>query len=267
MSFQLITDHPIASDSRDHIVPGGTMMDNTNHPEFLQKMYDLFPGRPFALMDMGCSSGHMVEQVLKDRVDIGRYQNNRVAVGLEGSDYSLARQRGAWSRIPDNLFVCDISQPFKVVSRYVAEKMRDQVTYRSLKPFVPQYGDGINIKLFDGMNSHLTHHKETPAFRFDVITCWEVMEHIPEDRLSQLIDNVLEHLMPDGIWAMSISSQQGYHHRTLRERPWWLELFESRGLFNDHKVTSVIGRDWPRGPNEPDSFNLALRRKIQEPEV
>lgn len=267
MSLQVITDHPIALDSRDHIVPGGTMMDNTNHPEFLQKMYGLFPNRPFALMDLGCSSGRMVEQVLRDRQgeDGNPHHYNRMAIGIDGSDYSLSRQRESWARISDNLFICDISKPFKVVSRHVVDKMRGQVTYQSLKPFQQLCGDGIQF--FNTQQSHLAPYKETPSFRFDVVTCWEVMEHIPEDRLEQLVENVLEHLMPDGIWAMSISSQSGYHHRTLREKSWWLKFFEYHGLNNDHGVTSVIGQDWPRGPQEPDSFNLALRRNIQEPEV
>ena len=198
------------------------MEDSTNHPIFLKKIYSLFVLRPecrsFAYLDLGCSAGCLVEQVLKD---------GHFAVGLEGSDYPLVRQRSAWSRIPNNLFTCDITYPFTLFSSKLKE-----------------------------------HTGLTLPFRFDVISSFEVLEHISEgQKLDTLCKNVLSHLVPDGYWMMSVSSQPGYHHMTVHNRTWWLDYFDSKGFKNDESVCQKIGKDWPRGPEDPDSFNLALIRK------
>ena len=37
-----------------------------------------------------------------------------VAIGVEGSDYSLVRQREEWSKIPEYLFTADITKPFQI---------------------------------------------------------------------------------------------------------------------------------------------------------
>lgn len=224
--FGLKTYHPVALESRDHIVPGGTMMDSTNNPLFLQKVYSLFVLKPelrsFALLDLGCSSGRLVEQVIQD---------GHFAAGLEGCDYSLARQRASWSRIPENLFTCDITEPFTLYSKIAA-----------------------------------AHMELALPFRFDVITCWEVMEHIKEGKpLDTLCQNVLNHLMPDGYWMMSISFQPGYHHMTVKDKQFWMEYFERKGFKNNEAVCEKLGRDWPRGPDDPSSFNLALVRKVIYP--
>lgn len=197
-------------------------MDNTNKPEFLKKLYTLFvlekDKRSFAMLDLGCSSGRMVEQIIAD---------GHFAAGLEGADYSLARQRSSWGRIPNNLFTCDVTSPFTLYSTKVKEHVGEEI-----------------------------------PFRFDVITSWELIEHIPEgDKLDTLCKNVLDHLITDGYWMMSISTQPGYHHMTLKNKDWWLNYFDGHGLRNDGGACSIIGNDWPRGPNEPCSFNLALVRK------
>jgi cyclopropane fatty-acyl-phospholipid synthase-like methyltransferase len=230
-----MTNHPLALSSRDFVVPGGSMMDNTNKPEFLKKLYSLFElhtdKRSFALLDIGCSAGRMVEQVLQD---------GHFAAGLEGSDYSLARKRSSWGRIPGNLFTCDVTQDFTLFSKSV-EKM---CCY-----------------------SRSTVKLEQVPFRFDVITAWELMEHIKEGApLETLMDNVQRHLMPDGYFMMSVSSQKGYHHETVKGRDWWMGFFDRFDFQNNEEVCRLIGRDWPRGPNEPDSFNLALQRKNFYPE-
>jgi hypothetical protein len=225
IQFRLKTQYPFALDSRDHIVPGGTMMDDTGDNGFLEKAYALFhPVRPFALLDLGCSSGAIVQGAIRD---------GRIAAGLEGSDYSLTRRRGAWANLAGNaLFTCDITKPFLLS----AVTYHDQLPASSGSTVTPQ------------------------PFRFDVVTSWEVMEHIGEDGLDQLITNVLSHLMPDGIWAMSISQQEGFHHRTVRGREWWLARFAQYGLGHDQKVLDHFGTNLPRGLEDPSSFHLMVRR-------
>jgi cyclopropane fatty-acyl-phospholipid synthase-like methyltransferase len=219
IKFDLFTKHKIASKSLDTIVYGGSMMDESNSQEFASKIikiYTVQKKRPFALLDLGCSGGNFVEEIIK---------RGCPAVGLEGADYSLARQRAAWPRIPDYLFCCDITKPFRLSSQHCV-------------------GRGIHVE-----------------FRFDAITMWEVIEHIKEDDLPQLFDNITRHLIQDGILALSVSSQQGFHHETIRPREWWLRKFDEFGYFVNNEYTEYFGNSWVRGPNEPCSFNVALQQK------
>ncbi len=224
--FQLQTDHPIAFASKDRIVPGGSMCDLSTSKPFAKKCRDLFPTRSFALLDIGCSGGSFVETVLSLGDNNFIEKSQIFAVGLEGCEFSLARQRAAWARIPNNLFCCDVTEKFTL----------------------------FNTNVFE-------HTRQIVPFRFDVISAWEVFEHIPENKLNQLLKNIVDHLMPDGIVVGSVSSQSGFHHETLRSREWWLNKFAEYNLHFNQRIYDVLNPDWVRGPNEPNSFNVALKRR------
>lgn len=70
----------------------------------------------------------------------------------------------------------------------------------------------------------------------DVISMWEVLEHIAEDDLPQLFENVKRHLKPDGVFIGSVCHVPDDHpngaryHRTVRPMDWWLERFSEYGL-------------------------------------
>jgi SAM-dependent methyltransferase len=225
--FRVVTDHPVALDSDDHVRPGGTMHDNSRNRRFNRAAYALFPpGRhPLKILDLGCAGGGFV----KDCLDDGHH-----AVGLEGSDYSTKwdgpggtpqerasrrpGRRAEWATIPDNLFTADITRPFAITA------------------------DGA------------------PA-RFDLVTAWEVMEHIREDALPALCHNVRKHLAPDGLWVMSVSPQPGDYHVCVHDRPWWLRVMAANGfLHRDELLPHFTPDDWVRGPrqNAPGSFHLIV---------
>ena len=70
--------------------------------------------------------------------------------------------------------------------------------------------------------------------KFDVISCWEVLEHIPEKNLPQLMENVKAHLAEGGIFIGSISkSPEDPLHVTLQENAWWVNIFKANGLALD----------------------------------
>ena len=186
------------------------MMDNSRWHRFNDKAYALFGGRkPLRVMDIGCSGGGFV----KDCIDDGH-----LAVGLEGSDYSLIRKRAEWATIPDNLFTCDATEPFQVLEN----------------------GE--------------------PA-KFDLITSWEMLEHLPQERLPQFFANVTRHLSADGLFIASVSTQQGFHHVCVMPEHWWLEQLKNGGLFHQNEYRGHFGDDWIRGPrqNAPDSFHVICK--------
>src|ERR1039457_3002265 len=121
-----------------------------------------------------------------------------IAIGLEGSDYSKRLGRAEWKVIPDNLFTVDITYPFQI--------------------------DGE----FEGGRAPV---------QFDIITSWEVIEHIAEPSLKPLAENVRKHLKPGGLWIMSIATwadaPRGLQlHQTVKPRDWWIAKFRELGLEN-----------------------------------
>src|SRR5262249_48660699 len=103
--------------------------------------------------------------------------------------------------------------------------------------------------------------------RFDVVTSWEVIEHIAEPDLKQLSENVQRHLKEGGIWVMSISPNieiiEGVHlHQTVQPRAWWLQQFASLGWTHLESHLNFFHTQFVRGPKygAPGSFHLVLVR-------
>lgn len=149
-----------------------------------------------------------------------------LAVGLEGSDFSKKSRRAEWATIPDNLFTCDITEEFEVL----------QEDERGLE-----------------------------RIYFDVVTAWEVLEHIAEDDLSRVAENVMKHLSPTGLWIMSVSTSEDVMngtrlHQTVQKKPWWVEKFRSLGLVHIEEYVKYFNTQYVRGPKYgcPSSFHLIL---------
>ncbi len=149
-----------------------------------------------------------------------------IAVGVEGSDYSYKLKRAEWKTIPGNLFTCDITKPFSI-------KMKNGTINNQLK--------------------------------FDLITCWEVMEHIETDDIAGIIDNVKKQLLPNGLWIMSVSPiddiVNGINlHRTVQSKKWWIDMFAKHGLTHISTLETFFKQQYIRSDryNAPHSFHLIL---------
>lgn len=184
--IELQTKFPVAFESPDHLVPWGTMNDNSTNRKFVLFMDHLVRSQrdagPYAFMDLGCSGG----QLVRDFKDL-----SWTAVGLEGSDYSLKHRRANWPKMAGkNLFTCDITKPFQV--------LRDQ------RPLA-----------------------------FDLITAWEVLEHVPPSALDQLFRNIAGHLRPGGYFIASTTSVPDFHdgvdlHQSKFSNQQWRELITTK---------------------------------------
>ena len=170
------------------------------------------PDRGHGLLDLGCSGG----QLVKDFSEWGW-----LAVGLEGSDYSLRHRRANWADLAGkNLFTCDITRPFQIETR-----------------------------------GH-------PA-KFDVITMWEVLEHIAEADLPQLFANILNHMEVGGYFIASTTSvpdvQNGVDlHQTKWTNPQWRAMIAQRYPELQHVELGLRSYQFVRH-NEERSF-LTYRR-------
>lgn len=200
--WYLDTEHPIAVDSLDHLYPVGTKDDNYKSGNFNTKLYHLMRKKPISVLDLGCAGGGFVESLIED---------GHIAVGLEGSDYSLIRKRAAWATIPDNLFTCDIAYSFTV------------------------------------------HTGDKKPYKFDVVTAWEVVEHIETDALKVVFENVSTHLVDSGLFIMTTPKtinkfpRKGVdHHRTRKPAEWWDETISSFGFNRQTDIEDHFGRFWLR---------------------
>ncbi len=183
--FTLETNKPVAIDSNDHINPHGTANDNSKNMQFVQVITKYY-GRSAKVIDIGSAGGGLIEDFVN---------NNHLAIGIEGSDYSAKIGRAAWNKLYNkNLFTCDVTEPFQI-----------------------KYND-IN-------------------FVADVITLWEVWEHFKEDKIPQVIDNILKHLRPGGLLVGTIScSSFGNEpwHQCVQPPEWWDNLFAKDFRFDPY---------------------------------
>ncbi len=138
------------------------------------------------------------------------------AIGIEGSDYSKVRGRAEWATIPDNLFTADVTEPFEVAG------------------FVPGY---LNY---------------TPH-TFNTITMWEVWEHIAEDKIEAVADNIKRHLAQNGFFLGTIADtpdvQEGIVtnlHQTVKPMQWWAARFRDLGFKLDIGIERHFGKDLVR---------------------
>ena len=100
--------------------------------------------------------------------------------------------------------------------------------------------------------------KETGEnFLFDIITAWEVMEHIAEEDLFNMISNISRNLRKDGLFVCSIATFPDYDpatgvqwHVTIQEKDWWIQKFSFHG-FQEFKDSPYEIKDFPRGSGNP----------------
>ncbi len=109
--------------------------------------------------------------------------------------------------------------------------------------------------------------------RFHAITAWEVLEHIPEEDLPMLMQNIKSALKEGGLFIASVATfpdadplTGAVYHSTLRPREWWVERFATVGLreIDSHPFEDC---DWVRGsgrqlfdwhPSDGCGFHLVL---------
>ncbi len=150
-----------------------------------------------------------------------------IAVGVEGSDYSARMARAEWGVLGGRfLFTADITRPFRVMA------------------------------VWDDVPSTLS---------FDVITAWEVLEHIARRDIAAVCANIRSHIGATGLAILSISGGpdvvNGVElHQTVENRSWWLEVFRTNGLYHQDQLVAYFGDQFVRGPgqNAPGSFHLIL---------
>jgi len=89
---------------------------------------------------------------------------------------------------------------------------------------------------------------------FNVITLWEVLEHLSLTELEVLHANAFAHLRKDGLLIVSINKgpdvwEGREYHVTQRSSEWWFSFFEDHGWRMREDLWERFHPHWVRGPN------------------
>ena len=96
------------------------------------------------------------------------------------------------------------------------------------------------IQLSDDSTKNLT---------FDMILCFEVLEHIREDKIDAIIWTMRQHLHKGSVVFCTASTVCGMDvHVLIRDRKWWLSRFEEFGLIEHAESLSLICQFGKRHP-------------------
>ena len=95
----------------------------------------------------------------------------------------------------------------------------------------------------------------TPVL-FDVVTAWEVLEHIAETDLPQLIKNIYHAMEMGGIFVATVAAKTDIDpvtgrdwHQTIKPFVWWKDLFEANGFTLENEQFTIY--DLARGVYNP----------------
>jgi len=212
--LKVITDHPVAWESPDHIFPVGTKNDNSTSAPYIEEVERHFGGRKINVMDIGCAGGQLI-------VDFANRGHN--AIGLEGSDYDIKHGLHNWPSYYKNvLWTADLTKPLRIENE-----------------------DGERVL-------------------FDIISAWEVVEHISREDLPAFFDNVLDQLKPDGIFVSSVNmgpdTRRDEHgnlhvlHQTVFPEAFWKEVLLAGRDVSAYPFQTVVR-------NCTNSFYMTMRKR------
>ncbi len=98
---------------------------------------------------------------------------------------------------------------------------------------------------------------------FDLITAWEVLEHLPEDSIDQFLSIVRKNMNQNGLFIGSIALEADSegdieYHQCVKPQSWWFDKFKSHG-FEPVENSGLCATDYVRGgDNKSCAFDFNL---------
>lgn len=195
--LKIITKHPIALDSADHTDPHGALDQRGNEGvEFFYELSRKYP-EVKSVLDLGTGTGAFVANGIADDFE---------AYGIEGSD--CVDSSLPWVYYKDTrLFHADLRH------RFVLGEQRERWID---EPYGP------------------TEYRTYPK-QFDLITAWDVMEHLDENTIEVSLENFVRHTRKGSYVMATIvfdNTDNEKYHTLCKPRCWWTSLFASYGFEN-----------------------------------
>jgi hypothetical protein len=98
--------------------------------------------------------------------------------------------------------------------------------------------------------------------KFNVVTGWEFLEHIPQEKLPAVAENIRRHADPDALFIGSISRKAEPHHATVHDKGWWASFLAGEGISRSLGLESHFGDDLVRGHADPESHSFSFAGSI-----
>jgi methyltransferase family protein len=104
----------------------------------------------------------------------------------------------------------------------------------------------------------------TDPVRFNVITAWEFWEHIAEQDIAEVVENIHRHTTNESLFIGSISQSIEPHHQTVKPKQWWIDRFQSLGWIWAPWLEKRFDMDVPRGSGpEPENISYSVVFRIR----
>lgn len=116
-------------------------------------------------------------------------------------------------------------------------------------------------------------YENNSRIKFNIITAWEVLEHINEKDLKVLINNMKKHLSDDGLIITSVANKSDIIngvelHQTQKPKKWWINRFSKEGLKYMPKYIQYFNTQYIRYKYETaEQFHLIFARIDANPPV
>ncbi len=100
---------------------------------------------------------------------------------------------------------------------------------------------------------------------FNVVTGWELLEHIPDEGIDAAVSNIVRHAahpVYPCYFIGSISQSIEPHHVTAKPKQWWIDRFQGLGWKHRPDLEEHFGLDMVRGLG-PDPNNISYSVAFQ----
>jgi len=98
---------------------------------------------------------------------------------------------------------------------------------------------------------------------FDIVTAWEVLEHIKEEDLPQFFENIKKHISASSLCFFSIALfESGPYHQNVKNETWWRERLSKDFIIYDELMQWWTLKEWVRQDEGPEKrFHVILGSK------
>ncbi len=87
-----------------------------------------------------------------------------------------------------------------------------------------------NLQIMNIAQPFIITDENNQRVNFDVVTAWEVLEHLFEDEVDVFLKNVVNHIHNDSFICFTVSYRPDNGHFTIKSLEWWKERFFNNGL-------------------------------------
>ena len=100
---------------------------------------------------------------------------------------------------------------------------------------------------------------------FNLVTAWELFEHIPTDKVDDVISHIIESMTDKALLVCSVATfvdrdavTGTVYHQTVKPKEWWVDRFARQGL---REVSGLFETaDFVRGAGNPRASDWDVRR-------